>query len=336
LKAESEEQRRVKAKAAEAIAAAEAQTAAAKAEAAAVRTEAEEKARSYAAALTQAEEKLAKAKEEARTKAIAREKAEENLKTEREEQQRAEAQAEEKIKTFNQIRQYVFQPGVIKRKFAFISTLAIISVIAISFVVSVANGPQVAIGDATAILEDTPVVTTDVPTSDTGVANGTLIVNPVSPKIAKLTVLDSYNQRNKETLPADGKTYLVQSRDNNRLGTNSGSYTSYDFSDLSIPTDATIKSVVIFVEHFEEEGFANGKLKWAVGTGWPTKPVVWAELNAPVYEGESNEAVDSWDVTSVVDTREKINSLQLQVKNNDTVAHRKTSIDYTYVVVECD
>jgi hypothetical protein len=120
------------------------------------------------------------------------------------------------------------------------------------------------------------------------------------------------------------------------LETNFGSYIHYDFSDLSIPTDAKITSVVVFVEHFEEEGFAKGKLKWAVGTGWPTKPVVWAELNAPVYEGESNEAVDSWDVTSVVDTREKINSLQLQVENNDAAAHRKTLIDYTYVVVKCD
>jgi hypothetical protein len=53
-----------------------------------------------------------------------------------------------------------------------------------------------------------------------------------------------------------------------------------------------------------------------------------------VYEGESHEAVDSWDVASIADTREKINSLQLQVKNNDNVAHRKTLIDYVYVVVE--
>ena len=172
------------------------------------------------------------------------------------------------------------------------------------------------------------------PTLDT--QSFTITVNPAPPKIATLTVLDGYNQRNRKTLSAEGKVNLVQSSDNNRWGTNFGSYISYDFSDLSIPTDATITSVVVFVEHFEEEGFAKGKLEWAVGTGWPTKPVVWAALNAPVHEGESNEAVDSWDVTSVVDTREKINSLQLQVKNNDTVANRKTLIDYTYVVVEWD
>ena len=164
----------------------------------------------------------------------------------------------------------------------------------------------------------------------------TITVNPAPPKIEKLTVLDGYNQKNRKTLSADGKTNLVQSSDNNRGEIDSGLYTSYDFSDLSIPADAAIKSVVIRVEHFEEEGFAQGKLKWSVGTGWPTKPVIWASINAPVHEGQSNEAVDSWDVTSVADTREKINSLQLQVKNNDNIAKRKTLIDYIYVLIEWD
>jgi hypothetical protein len=64
--------------------------------------------------------------------------------------------------------------------------------------------------------------------------------------------------------------------------------------------------------------------------------VVWAAIKAPVHEGQSHEAVDSWDVTSLTDTRQKINSLQLQIKNNDTVAKRKTFIDYIYVLVEWD
>ncbi len=64
--------------------------------------------------------------------------------------------------------------------------------------------------------------------------------------------------------------------------------------------------------------------------------MVWATLKAPVHEEEHHEAVDSWDDTGVVDTLEKINSLQLQVKNNDNIAHRKTLIDYIYVLVEWD
>ena len=55
-----------------------------------------------------------------------------------------------------------------------------------------------------------------------------------------------------------------------------------------------------------------------------------------MHEGETNEAVDSWDVTSVVDTAEKINSLQLQVKNNNNLSNSKTLMDYAYVVIEDD
>ena len=164
----------------------------------------------------------------------------------------------------------------------------------------------------------------------------TITVNPPPPKIAKLTVLDGYNQRSRKTLSAEGKVNLVQSSDNNRWPTIYCSYVSFDFSDVSIPADAEIRSVVVRVEHFEEDGFAQGKLKWAVGTGWPNKPAVWATLNAPVHEEEHHEAVDSWDVTGVVDTRQKINSLQFHVKNDDKIAKRKTLIDYIYVLVEWD
>ncbi len=62
--------------------------------------------------------------------------------------------------------------------------------------------------------------------------------------------------------------------------------------------------------------------------------MIWASINAPVYAGEPNESTDLWDLTSLVDTPEKVNSLQLQVKNNDDVAKRKTSVDYIYAVVE--
>jgi len=164
----------------------------------------------------------------------------------------------------------------------------------------------------------------------------TIKVNPPPPKIAKLTVLDGFNQSTRRTLSAEGKANIVQSSDNNRWPTAYCTYVSYDFSDVSIPADAVIKSVVVRVEHFEEERFAQGNLKWAIGTGWPNKPAVWAALNAPVHEEEHHEAVDSWDVTGVVDTREKINSLQLQVKNDDKITRRKTLIDYIYVLVEWD
>jgi hypothetical protein len=166
----------------------------------------------------------------------------------------------------------------------------------------------------------------------------TITVNSTPFEITKLGVLNGYNQTSGKTLLADGKVSLVQSSDNNRLETNFGSFTSYNFSDdfseiLPLPTNAQIKSVVVFVEHFEEERFAQGKLEWSIGRGWPFLPVVWASIKAPVHIGESNEAVDSWDITSLVDTNEKINEFQLEVKNNNNTVNSKTFIDYIYVVV---
>ena len=165
----------------------------------------------------------------------------------------------------------------------------------------------------------------------------TITVNSTPFEITKLEVLNGYNQRSRKALSADGKVNLVQASDNNRLETNFGSFISYNFSDdfseiLRIPPNAQIRSVVVFIEHFEEERFAQGKLEWSIGRGWPFRRVVWASLKAPVHIGESNEAVDSWDITSLVDTNEKINSFQLEVKNNNNI-NSKTLIDYIYVVV---
>jgi large repetitive protein len=138
----------------------------------------------------------------------------------------------------------------------------------------------------------------------------------------------------KKILSVAENSIVVQASDNDRRETDSGLYTSYDFSNVYIPEGAKISSVVLYVEHFEQEEFPEGKLQWTAGSGWPDNPEAWASINAPVYSGETNESTDLWDVTSFVDTPEKVNSLQFQVKNNDDVAKRKTSVDYIYAVVE--
>jgi hypothetical protein len=147
------------------------------------------------------------------------------------------------------------------------------------------------------------------------------------------TALESVRTGRKILSIAD-KNIVVQASDNDRWETNSGLYTSYDFSDVYIPEGAKISSVVVYVEHFEQEEFPEGKLQWTAGTGWPDNPMIWASINAPVYAGELNESIDLWDVTSFVDTPAKVNSLQFQVKNNDDVAKSKTLVDYIYAVVE--
>ncbi len=158
---------------------------------------------------------------------------------------------------------------------------------------------------------------------------------PSTPATTVLSTTDDCNpQKCKTILPAACKGGIVLASNNNWRETDSGLYTSYDFSDVSIPAGVKIASVVVYVEHFEQKGFTAGKLEWSAGTGWPSEPVVWASINAPVYEGEPNEATDLWDVTSLVDTPEKVNSLQLQVRNNDDVTKRKTLVDCIYAVVE--
>ena len=173
----------------------------------------------------------------------------------------------------------------------------------------------------------------DIPASDT--QSFTITVNPASlPPIITLTIADGYDEKDQTTLLEDGKTGVVQASNDGWWETGFDSYTSYDFSDVSIPAGATIASVVINVEHFEEERFSSGKLQWGIGIGWPGNPVVWTSIDAPVREGQLNEAIDSWDVTSFVDTPEKVNSFQLQIKNNDNVGKRKTLVNYIYAVVK--
>ena len=171
-----------------------------------------------------------------------------------------------------------------------------------------------------------------VPASDT--QSFTITVPSLSsPLTTILTVEDCYDQRSQKTFSAKGKITAVQASDNDRWETEPGSYICYDFCDASVPTGASIISVVVYMEHFEEEGFPPRKLQWCAGTGWPAHPAVWASIDAPVREGEGNEATDSWDITSAADTPDKIDSLQLQIKNNNISVRRKTSVDYLYAVV---
>jgi len=155
-----------------------------------------------------------------------------------------------------------------------------------------------------------------------------------SPLKNTLTVTDCFNYKVKEKLSAKDKIPVIQTSDDDRLQTEPHSYTCYRFSNPSIPDGAVVVSVVVFVEHFEDPSFTSGKLAWSVGTGWPSKPVVWAAIEAPVRQGPSSEVIDSWDVTSAVETAEKINSLEFQIQNNETIGQKKTSVDYIYAVVE--
>ncbi|MGB2863516.1 MAG: Ig-like domain-containing protein [Sedimentisphaerales bacterium] len=173
-----------------------------------------------------------------------------------------------------------------------------------------------------------------VPASDT--QEYSIIVNPTPPRTATLTIVDGYDQRTRKTLSTDGKADIVKVSDDKRHEIKAGSYISYNFSGVTVPAGATVSSVVVYVEHFEEEQFITGKMQWQVGTGWPDDPAVWVSANAPVRNGQKNEAVDSWDITSFVNTPEKVKSLQLQITNNDIASRKMTLVDNIYAVIEWD
>jgi len=154
-----------------------------------------------------------------------------------------------------------------------------------------------------------------------------------SPLTNILTVADCFNQKGSETFSARDKISVVEASNDSRIQIEPRSYTCYKFGDASIPAGASIVSIIVYVEHFEEQSFSDGKLHWNVGTGWPDKPVVWASTNAPVRRGQNNEAKDAWDVTSSVNTPEKANSLCLQIRNDGT-ANGKTLVDSVGAVVK--
>jgi cellulose biosynthesis protein BcsQ len=146
-----------------------------------------------------------------------------------------------------------------------------------------------------------------------------------------LTVSGGYDQKTQKPLPANDSR--VQASDEEFCRTDAGSYTVYKFTSISIPVGTRIMSVVLYVNHFEELQFPAGKLEWRVGTGWPGSSSTWASMTPSVYEGQRNKGAISWDIKGVVDTPEKINALQLQIKNNCTSPQKATFLDHAYVVV---
>jgi cellulose biosynthesis protein BcsQ len=162
-------------------------------------------------------------------------------------------------------------------------------------------------------------------------------VNPAPPRIATLTIEDGYDSSSKKPLSANESAGIVQASDNVRLEINPGSYVSFDFTDASVPPGTKVKSVMIYIEHYEHNQFPAGQLKWNIGTGWPNKPQTWISIDAPVRKGEENDSLDSWDVTSLIDSPEKLQSMQLQIENKSPIAGQtKTWIDYIYAVIEWD
>ena len=158
---------------------------------------------------------------------------------------------------------------------------------------------------------------------------------PVFVKQATLTVLDGWDAKNSDTLVNLGTVSQVQTSDDTRFETEppASSYTSFQFSDLTLPGGSTITSVVIHVEHHQEADF-TGSVTWRVGTGWPPG-TEWGNTAATLRVGVGSETTDTWDVTSLVTTPTRVNDMELVIENNSTNG-KKTNADYIYAVVQWD
>ena len=146
------------------------------------------------------------------------------------------------------------------------------------------------------------------------------------------TVANGYDEKEDKTLEETGKTYVVQASDNEWADIDSGYSVSYQFHTPTVPAGATIMSVKIYVEHWEESDFA-GSVRWKVGTGWPGSPTVWASADSMLHIGEGGEDEDFWDVTGVVNTPARVNDMELLVQNNSSNG-KKTKLDYVYAEVK--
>ena len=122
---------------------------------------------------------------------------------------------------------------------------------------------------------------------------------------------------------------LVQNSDDKWWQISSGCYTSFQFSDAIIPTGAGIISVVICVEHWENKGF-KGNIEWNLGTGWPSSVDEWGSM---IYMPIAKEQTEVWDVTDMANTPEKLNAMELCIRNGSTNG-KTVNIDHIYAQVE--
>jgi hypothetical protein len=148
---------------------------------------------------------------------------------------------------------------------------------------------------------------------------------------ATLKATDGYDTKLKKTLSQDGKVYTITRSDNEWWEVEAGNFTAFKFQN-TLPTNATIQSVKVYVEHHEEQDIGRNPLVWQVGGGSLNNPTISGSFTPPVLKGEASEKTVEWDVTQWINTPAKINDLKLVIRNNDT-AGKKSRIDRVYVVV---
>ena len=139
---------------------------------------------------------------------------------------------------------------------------------------------------------------------DGGLGNNTVEHDPVDPTQGTLLgVTGGWDSKAGTTLANAGVLNLFQVSDNSWGMVEAGFYKSFQFDTTQAPAGATVQSVVIYVEHWEETDISlSDSIVWEIGGGNIMNPSVLASTNSTLLVGESSELTTSWDVTTWIDT----------------------------------
>ena len=191
-------------------------------------------------------------------------------------------------------------------------------------------------GASTTSAPVTVTVTGATPTPSPTPANSpspTATPTPTSPgttQTVTLAVADGYDTKLAKLLSQDGKLYTVQTSDNVWWETEAGHATSFRFG--GIPAGATVQSVKVYIEHYEEVDISADSIVWEAGGGPLESPIVLTSQRPAVRRGESAEATVEWDLTGTITTAAQVNDLKVRVRNTDS-GGKKTKADRIHVVV---
>ena len=151
------------------------------------------------------------------------------------------------------------------------------------------------------------------------------------PTILTLNLTEGYDEKNDDLLSNLGLYVDIESSDNNRLELDVPYFVSLEF-DQTVPSGATIVSVKVYIEHFEDDGYLAGELSFEVGTGSLSSPTVLGSTLPTILIAQEGEAYAEWDVSTWIDTEAEANDLKVKIVNNSTVG-KKVFVDHVYAVV---
>lgn len=150
----------------------------------------------------------------------------------------------------------------------------------------------------------------------------------VVPITVTLAVNEGRNSKNGALAAAD--ITRLGASDDQRVTLRDRETLALGFQD-SIPTDAVVSAVRVYVEHHEDPQLGAGDVQWKLAHGTLTAPTVVRTSSAPVRSGVNLETLDLWLPGSLVpDFAALVLVIENGSTNHDTLLDRVfVEIDYT-------